>query len=357
MSVDYDCYLENKPSFGFENIEGDGWQIAIYGPHHFDEEDLDPEIYEQIGKKSYLLNLHLEGQADDFAYDKLEKLLEKLIKNYGACIYDPQQDLIISKKGHTPIIRNKIEVKTEKLASLSFYFDQKFAFTNHQRIEFYKLVETIIPKALPRRYGHYEPMQYKLAETGKEHFLKHWRDDRIGILWRGSAPYQWVNSGLKHSESNTHNAINPKEIFICQKIEIQFSTKLLTTKKALSQLIKFQIEASIMLKIFYSEIRYGDSVSSKAWRGLPKEPALTAIIGKPYANLWPDFTDNSDKVGTHFYMRRYLSSEHKIPKMPDDLVAPDIPKENPLNSAPPIATVFPFEIPKKSKGIPERYKA
>jgi hypothetical protein len=358
MSIDFDCYLAKKPFISFKTIEGDGWQIAFYGPTlTFEPDDIDPEILDKIEARSYLIQFHLEGRASDEAFQRLEELFNKLIKKHDACIYDPQQDSITSRKGRHSIVRKPIKAEIEKTASLTFYFDQKTAFTREQRLSFYELIETIIPKALPRRYGHYEPMQYKLAENGKEHFLQHWHDDSLGILWRGSAPYQWIYSSLESSRPKNHNVINPKERFICQKIEILFSSKLLETKKSVSKLMQFQIAASKLLKVFYSEIRFGDSFSHRNWRGLPKDPALSVIVGEPYASLWPDFTDNSDQIDTDLYMRRYLSSEHSIPLIPNELIEPDLPKENPLNSGPPIAQVLPFEIPKKSKGIPERYKA
>ena len=145
--------------------------------------------------------------------------------------------------------------------------------------------------------------------------------------------------------------------FVCSVFDLGFSSKLLKTKKDLFEVVKFQAEVSKLLKVFYSEIRLGNQFCYNDWRGLPSDSPLTACLGEPYLNLWADFKDDSDKLDKKLYMKNYIVAEQEMPKPPEDLIAPQIPEENPLNTAPSVAKIFPFDIPKRPKGIPERYKA
>lgn len=351
MSIDYDCYLAKKPLIKFQSIEGDGWQIAIHGPMRIEAEDILPEILDQIDERRWLLQINLEGQSNEKAFAKLESLLNTLIRKRDAHIYDPQEDCFYTQEGKTQVTRSKVKIKETRNITLKFFFNQETEFTESKRLQLFDLIEATIPKALPRRYGGYEPMEFKLTDQGKEHFLSAWHNDHM-LLWRGTAPYQWVFHSF--DAFKMHKNARTARIFVCSKLEFHISSKILNTKKALSDLLEFQKEASQLLDIFYSEIIYGGNIDSIAWRGLPNSAPITACLGEPYLSLWPEFKERADKIGSNLYARNYMNEQPVLP--PAELIAPDIPDENPLNSAPPLAQTFPFEIPKPFKGIPDRYK-
>jgi hypothetical protein len=48
----------------------------------------------------------------------------------------------------------------------------------------------------------------------------------------------------------------------CSRLEFQISSRILKTKRELSELIEFQAEASTLLKVFYSEITLGEAQGS-----------------------------------------------------------------------------------------------
>jgi hypothetical protein len=45
-----------------------------------------------------------------------------------------------------------------------------------------------VPEALPRRFGGYEPLQFKLDVAGAEGFAEQWESESTGPFWRGSRP-------------------------------------------------------------------------------------------------------------------------------------------------------------------------
>lgn len=352
MSLDFECYLAKKPLRKIRNIVGENWQIAIHGPFAFEREDISSALYDQIAPRSWVLNIHLEGIADDLAYQELEKLLSGLIAKRDACIFDPQEGSILSRSGKLSLPPDDLVREEPKVMSLKFYFDPVEDFDRIQKEEFFNLMTTFAPKSLPRRYGRYTPMPYNLKEHGKEHFLDSWEADH-GLYWRGTAPFQWVFNLIKNPSKLGPNPVG----YRYSTIEFQISAKVLNTKKALSELLIFQAEISKFLDVFYSEIKHETSSRDSNWRGLPRDPALSVCVGSRYSALWPEFQEGAESLGNGVFMRDYITSNLEKISPPQELVRPDLPKDNPRNSAPPLAKVFPFTIHKKFKGIPERYKA
>ncbi|MCF6221019.1 MAG: hypothetical protein L3J65_07885 [Robiginitomaculum sp.] len=346
MSIDYDCYLTRKPFFRIRSIIGENWQISVHGPMKVEREDLSNALIEHIGRRSWLFQIHIEGVADEETYQKFGKLHGDLIKKYDACIFDPQLDIITNRAGEKAVIEKQAKRKKVEPISLAFYFDDGLNFDLAKKTELYKIMETFAPKCLPRRYGCYEPMQYSLEEHGKDHFLDLWEKDD-GLFWRGYAPFQWV-----------FNSINKKPIaerrgYLCSQIEFQISAKILNTKKSLGNLLKFQIEASKALNVFYSEIKYHEYPgTSWGWRGLPNKIPMSVCIGPPYSELWSEFQDGAENLGNGIFWRNYIETGLEKLQCPPELVKPEISEENPYNSAPCDAEIFPFKIYKRPKGIP-----
>lgn len=351
MSIDFECYLTKKPVLKKKYIVGDNWQIAIHGPAAFEEEDIPAFIYEHIDGRSWLLTIHLEGASDDLAYQELQNLLTSLITKEDACILDQQEGSISSRSGKTMIDAALIP-EEPKVVILKFYFTLMKDFEKNQKEKFYELLETFAPKALPRRYGICEPMPYSLEKDGRDHFLESW-DKMWGLSWRGTAPFQWVFSHIENPSDLGSNPVG----YRYSTIKFQISSEILNTKKALSDLFVFQAEASKFLGVFYSEIKRETSNLDTRWRGLPTDSALSVCIGPRYSALWPAFQDGAEDLGNETYLRNYLTSNIEKISPPLELARPDLPKDNPRNSAPPLAEVFPFKIHKKFKGIPDRYKA
>lgn len=352
MSLDYECYLAKKPLRKIRNIVGNNWQIAVNGPVVFEREDISTTLYDYIAPRSWVLQIHLEGIADDLAYRELEKLLKGLVAKKDACIFDQQEGSILSRSGKVTITPDEVVREEPKVISLKFYFDPIEDFNRIQKENFFELMETFAPKSLPRRYGWYDPMQYSLKEHGKEHFLDTWEIGK-GLYWRGTAPFQWVFNHIKNPSKLGPNPVG----YRYSTIEFLISAKILNTKKALSELLIFQTEISKFLDVFYSEINHETSSRDSMWRGLPKDPALSVCIGGRYSALWPEFQEGAKNLGNEMFMRDYLKSDLEKLNPPQMLVRPDLLKDNPLNSRPPLAEVFPFKIHKKFKGIPDRYKA
>jgi len=319
MSIDFECYLSKKPLLKIKNVIGQNWQIAIHGPMAFEREDISASIYNHIGHRPWLFQIHLEGAADDLAYQELEKLLNTLIAKKDACIFDQQEGSISSRSGKIMITEYEPVPEESKVISLKFYFDPIEDFDRIQKENFYKLMENFAPKSLPRRYGTYQPMQYTLKENGKEHFLDSWDNDR-GLFWRGTAPFQSV-----YNHINNPSELGPNPVgYRYSTIEFRISSKILNTKKALSNLLLFQAEASKLLEVFYSEINNEISYRDSRWRGLPKDPALSVCIGRRYSALWPMFQDGAKNLGNEMFMRNYLTSKLQRVSPPIELVRPDL---------------------------------
>jgi hypothetical protein len=316
LSYDFECYLFKKPWFSPKTESGNGWQILIDGPLKFQAEDIQDSLIDQIGSRRFLIRVHMEGELSEIVDAKVNRLLSKLVAKNNAVVLDLQNDTIWDRTGQSQLIINKqTSINTnsnEKIITLSFYFDNEKPFGKIQKRRFFELMEKVAPKALPRRYGDYEPMSFNLKEHGKEHFLKEWEKSSF-FFWRGTAPFQWAFNSLKDFDKNHKNVWDTYHgQYSCSRLEFQISSNVLKTKKELSKLLEFQAEASNLLKVFYSEITLGEAQGSPLWRGLPKRIALSSCLGTPYIELWPEFLVDSKRFTKNLYMRDSLLSKHAM---------------------------------------------
>ncbi|MDH3742056.1 MAG: hypothetical protein OER56_10720 [Hyphomicrobiales bacterium] len=348
MSYDLEAYFKKCPRTVPASITGPDWQIVVTGPLEIDQEDLYPEIEAVARNCAWLVELNLEGNQSREAFAALGGLSQQLIQADKAVLVDRQKGVAETQRGRKLLKSPASEGSAQPGVSVSLFFDDGIGFETKRFEAFYDLVEKHIPEALPRRYGPYEPMQFKLEQEGREHFITSWRDDPE-LLWRGSAPYGYVYLAIRNDRREFPDGSPAQErygeSYRCSRIEFEASTKLLGNQKACDGLSVFLQQAALLVGAFYAEIRRGECpVRAWWWHGLPKGPTLVSLIGPPYSDLWPDFRHAATKIGRAHFVHDALTGPGHPPEPPASLCEPDMEDDN-RTGVVGYAQDFPFDKP------------
>ncbi len=347
MSYDFDAYVAVPVPAAFLRKSGEGWQLNVYDATPVQPEDLAQNIRDVIGDRRLLIQLHLEGDEWPGAQEVWERSLFALIEHDDAVIIDLQTDTVMSAQGSTQLVAAPPPKPRAAPLTMAFYRDPTLPFGRAERIALLDAMERATPKALPRRYGCWEPMPHTYAETGRDHFLELWEaeDD---IFWRSTAPFGWGFQGLGvvNEPADAYNAMGG---FRCARLELEISATVLKSPKRKHEMLTLFKEISQTLDVFYAELVSGET-STRAWfwRGIPIKKTLLSAIGAPYVDLWPTYISDPDTQRAEtLYFRDGLTQSAAWLSPPDDLKAPALPLKNPLHSKPPLASVFPFAVPRR----------
>ncbi|MDQ0245133.1 hypothetical protein J2S09_002709 [Bacillus fengqiuensis] len=351
MSYDISIWSVNKTSFENEIFnqesikqqnqgiifEGPNWQITIGNPQEVMEEDIPEEVVGQLPGIKYFTEIILEPLgAPKRAFQILKKISKILAQSSHGIIFDERGTI----SSPTSVKRlETIKVKDDPdCLQMTWWFMKDHTFIKDGFKAFLEFIESTLPEALPRRYGIYEPPQFKLAEKGKEHFIQ-FLSEHIHevIVWYPSKPFTYITIRIPPKIGAT------REGFRASYITMEFLEEVMNQPGWPTELKRFWLKASDQLQPFYGEMRKAKfSIGDMWWKGFPKKLGNAAIIGKPYIDLWPEFIKEAKQTDSGlFYIENikkdYLDLHSIISEVPEDLVQPKTKKKHSRN--------WPFEGP------------
>jgi hypothetical protein len=177
------------------------WLINLHTCSVVDE-DIPTEIYSQLKGISYLTELSLEPAGASDTAQKLLRRASKILSNAARGIIEDRQtgeiifsagakarrqispvssvvipaskknwlSRIIERFGPTNSIPQTAPNRID-LVKLSWWFDHSLFNDRDYVAALFTTIERHLPEAMPRRYGLYEPPQFKYGETGLDHFI------------------------------------------------------------------------------------------------------------------------------------------------------------------------------------------
>ena len=168
--------------------------FSVEGPLHVDLEDLSPTLAASVVGPRWLVELSVPAGARDVVWKMANRVGRRLADEMDGVLFDPQEDRIVwprSKQRRNVDLRGSTENSVEfEWAIPSHRFDDNLT------VELLELLRRLLPEALPRRYGTFEPLQHRL-EDGEEQFHVVWReesDSGVGMMfWKANKP---VRGGL-----------------------------------------------------------------------------------------------------------------------------------------------------------------
>lgn len=328
MSYDLEVFSIKKP-VAPASEEGRGWQIAVHGPLDIDPEDIPPDVRTVLPGLRFLTEFHLEGNAPSSAQKKLLTIARMLARNARGIVVDQHQGTVETPRGV-----QRLQVKPQSvgggLLQLSWFVEDVASLGRSLPTEMLNAFQRTIPEALPRRYGLWEPPQFKLATDGIEHlrqFLdKHLRDT---IVWYCHKPCRYVFVSVPDRVGATSRG------FRCGRVTLEIDGKAGGDRAWQVELTRLWLSIADLIQPFYAEIRMGECpTKSWWWNGIPTATPSALLIGKPYSGLWPDFVSvaRSSPTGLH-YLEHFVETDNagnRIPSPPSSIAQPAEPARQPV---------------------------
>jgi hypothetical protein len=265
-----------------------------------ENEDIPAGILLSMSGIQFLSEAHIQPLTDK--PDSIETAIRKLravARTSEGVLEDLQTGEVYLPSG----IKKELsysETKDETSISVSWFIDPSTCLAD-QYTRLVEAFEQYLPQALPRRYGTYEPPQYKYAETGKSHLIefltKEWP-----VVWYATKPVKHVFI------LDTHNQDGGPLGFRCNRVEmtlLESAYREPNWNYGVKRLFK---EVARILQPFYGEIIRENEAQTFSWwwRGLPPGMGNPIVIGKPYAERLKGLVDRGEKLGDDMY---YLEFE------------------------------------------------
>ena len=337
MSYDIEVFSTDEPSAPSAQ-EGRGWQIAIDGPMRVEPEDIPDRVRTTIPGLRFLTRLHLQGEASAAAEKTLITSARELARAARGVIVDQQQGTIETPRG---VQRLQIAkgAKSDSVLQLSWFVHDIGPLTKTLPAGIIDTFERTLPECLPRRYGLYEPPQFKLEAEGLDHFRQFLRDhlqDTPGPVWYCETPCQFVFVSIPDRVGPTPRG------FRCGRLTLNVDGKAGGDRAWRVELTRLWLAIADLIKPFYAEIRAGECpIKSWWWNGIPAPPPSAVLLGEPYASLWSDFGSAKTSSTGLRYMEHFVEpNDARMPSPP-----PGIAQRRGQAAAVDIATMLQAQTP------------
>ena len=275
MSYDIFLWSKKEPIIEQREIELEGYLLTADAPTPIEAEDVPIHILADYDGLSYLTVFCLRPiTSDEVIIKKAKNIVTKYAKEYEGVVDDPQLPSPISKIKKTNLPRITRNSKTIEIS----FFSHTDKVLDDYLPAFVDLLEKYFPAALPKRYGAYEPPEFKYAEQGKNHFVSylHINND---IVWYANKPvsYVFINDANK-------SYVNSKERR-CNRITIKVLEEAYYLSNWKSIIDRFFDNACELLDVFYAQISNSSGVCAWWWRGIPITNSYRIAFGEPYISL------------------------------------------------------------------------
>jgi hypothetical protein len=352
MSYDLQVWSAAQPDFkqfaanqdGWTAPEGSltyvttSWQIVAGPTSSVEEEDIPEEIHRVLPGIRYLTELNLEPiHAPASARKTLGRTAARLAQDGHGLVLDPQQGTLSTPRGVKRVISPSARPEERiSVLQLSWWFnDGPF----HKQGGYERLLVTLeryLPEALPRRYGDHEPPPYRYESEGREHFLDFLAGEKLAAVWYPHYPVLSVWPGV-------YGSFGPQRLGYRSKyLAVTVDASAWAQPGWALALRRFWFAMSGLLGPFFGEVRLlgdhllrrgRDFIDSESalhpvrngwWNGVPANLGPAAVLGPPYAALWPKFVGHAEQQGSLYFVTGddWLSKtgvERVVGKVPRDI--------------------------------------
>ncbi|HVU27874.1 MAG TPA: hypothetical protein VHG71_09085 [Verrucomicrobiae bacterium] len=366
MSYDLQIYSCSDPNVelvrlaveeGFErngnafSLRGKNWQLIFHSTDKVEPEDIPASVFRELPGITYLTEANLEGAASATDRAKVIRVAKKFARATRGVLVNPQEDTIETARGLKRVDLANVP-KEESTLKLSWWFEDADSFEKTGYARLVEAFESFMPEALPRRYGCWEPPQFKFAETGREHFLSFFRENlRKSIVWYANHPFSYVFVSVPPKVGGTWQG------YRCCELQLQLQSRVLSATGWPLALKRLWLAVAQIVSPFFAEIRDGGEFGqSWWWNGIPRTLNLATMIGAPYDKLWPDFVAASKSASPNLFFIETIEERKPLSIIPPEEIAqpktPDEPRtftaaefrayKSPARKYPPI---WPFSEP------------
>ena len=146
-------------------------------------EDIPAQVRTILPGFRFLTQFHLEGNAPPSAQKKLLMMARGVARSARGIVVDQQQGTVETPRG-VQRLEIELEWKGGGLLQLSWFVEDVAPLARALSTEMLDVFLRTIPEVLPRRYGLWEPPQFKLATDGIDHLRDFLQENlRNTIVW------------------------------------------------------------------------------------------------------------------------------------------------------------------------------
>ena len=277
---------------------GGEWRLTV-APSLSAAEDVPDELGALLPGLAYFTALTLEPiHAPANAKAILRKTATRIAQAAHGVLFDPQEDTVKLPSGVKRYIPASPSASIDLLV-MSWWFDEQPFRSTQDYDTLVSVLERWLPEALPRRYGLYEPPQFRYEETGREHLVNFLATER-GVVWYPQRPVANVALAITPTWGAT------KRGFRSNRLELSVERLVLKQPGWASALRELWRRLSLFLRPFYGDVRtlrgfkrhgasyYSDAAADRHpvcawwWAGLPPTSGHAFVLGADYLKHWPD---------------------------------------------------------------------
>lgn len=159
--------------------------FTIDGPIRLEPADVPDEVMAVLLGATDVFHVSVEGSAaPDIPH--AVRFARRLAQSLGGVVVDQQLDEVWAK-GATRQAAKPARGERVRVIDLSWYVQSERVGDDFSA-RYLALCRRLLPEALPRRYGEYEPLQGKLADGGDDAFRRAWREVTSTFFFMASPP-------------------------------------------------------------------------------------------------------------------------------------------------------------------------
>ena len=238
------------------------WQIVVSASDTVEPEDIPEEVSKLLPGIEWLTNLNLEGRATAAALRLAQSTANDIARDSHGAVLDQQEGSVRLPSSVKRFMLPKSK-ETFDIVSMSWWFLEGPLLDRGGRESFVNLLERMLPEALPKRYGLYEPPQHHYAKTGRGHFLE-FLDANLHdtLVWHPQRPVTYVHMGFP-------DPFGPHKLgFRANHLSIDVGKGALSQPGWATSLKLFWERASILIRPIYGDVR---SLGGCRWMGFDRK--------------------------------------------------------------------------------------
>lgn len=279
------------------------WQLILQRPLAIDLEDMPEEVGRSLPGLAFLTELHLEpASAPESARRFATKVAKAIAKSAHGAVVDDQVGTIALPRG---VRRYRAEPgRSVELLTMSWWWTGAGLTTTESLVQFLDLVDEHVPEVLPRRYGLYEPPEFRLEEQGRTHLVEFLHEAGSDfVIAYPTLPALGLTLNLQEEPGHGRHG------FATHHLRVDFDRSVLAQPGWEIALKRFWRAISLSLDPFFGDVRTlkgyqrrgsrlwvppgaeDHPVEGPFWAGLPRGPVHAVVVGSPYLELWPKMSE------------------------------------------------------------------
>jgi hypothetical protein len=348
MSYDLSLYSAKPIDIGIPSLSSDGW-LEVSGPMEVQSDDLSEGELAAVGKRHLLWQISISNQNSEQDWSRIEAWLARALISTKGVVIDPQ-----SSTYQTATRRGQLKREAKPVSDpswLCFWFKDGESFHASGLGKLLDTLVAVLPEALPRRYGDYEPLQSKVAGSDYGPLLAAFNDNP-DLLMKAASPFGHIMMSIpcKKKFSNWHPRHFIRRHFLLACIKMEVKPSYFQSIAARDSLLLLFERLSIDLNVVYSEFTgpQHNPWGSWFWDGLPDKSPRAFCIGSEYRSVWPKAEKFGREIGPHHRLFVAARDGSSLPPVPPELLSPtSVPLaagDRNLQGPPILAQVFPFSF-------------